>query len=292
MLSNTPFTAADFDMPGYMYPDTTGFADTAEVVLLMDSVGAAFRLTCAGEWVTQRDTITRDAIGRFLNNMREGSPIGKTGFMDNAAGQFWTYTATQIGDALGLADTDSVTVNPAGATPTVRYVGPDTLATVTNCTDADGDGMPAAYESQYAFLDDSDPSDLVYDGDWDGYTALEEYLNGTHPGRFTSADDGSEASLAPASTYQDSIRIHTAPVTSGTHPVFGTYNTWSEDSIPAGGSGRYCIDSDASPTRVMFITRDTLGQTAPVDSAYADSVFAAWSRAGCDTASVKNDPIP
>jgi hypothetical protein len=122
-------------------------------MLHLDSVGAAFRLTCAGEWVSQRDTISKDAIGRFRNDLRESGTIGKGGRMDNAPGGFHVYTNTQIGQALGLADTDSVTVSLNRVTATVRYVGPDTLATVTNCTDADGDGMPAAFEALHAGLD-------------------------------------------------------------------------------------------------------------------------------------------
>ena len=46
--------------------------------------------------------------------------------------------------------------------------------------DSDHDGMPDAWEERYG-LEPDDPSDGVDDGDIDGYTNVEEYLNGTDP---------------------------------------------------------------------------------------------------------------
>ena len=46
------------------------------------------------------------------------------------------------------------------------------------CLDSDHDGMPDDWESLYGF-DPFDPSDGPKDGDGDGYTNVEEYLNGT-----------------------------------------------------------------------------------------------------------------
>jgi hypothetical protein len=40
--------------------------------------------------------------------------------------------------------------------------------------------MPDAWEVQYGF-DPSNPSDSVGDVDGDGYTNIEEYLNGANP---------------------------------------------------------------------------------------------------------------
>ena len=58
-----------------------------------------------------------------------------------------------------------------------------TLATGTAYTDADADGMPAAWETANG-LSDSDASDRNGDAacDNDGYTNLEEYLNQSDPG--------------------------------------------------------------------------------------------------------------
>jgi len=46
--------------------------------------------------------------------------------------------------------------------------------------DSDHDGMPDEWETKYG-LDPNDPSDAAKDKDGDGYTNLEEYLNGTDP---------------------------------------------------------------------------------------------------------------
>jgi pectate lyase len=49
--------------------------------------------------------------------------------------------------------------------------------------DSDGDGMPDEWERRFG-LNAADPSDGPADQDRDGYTNLEEYLNGTNPTEF------------------------------------------------------------------------------------------------------------
>lgn len=49
--------------------------------------------------------------------------------------------------------------------------------------DSDHDGMPDAWEKKYG-LNPNDASDAALDKDGDGYTNLEEYLNGTDPTKF------------------------------------------------------------------------------------------------------------
>jgi hypothetical protein len=48
------------------------------------------------------------------------------------------------------------------------------------CVDTDHDGMPDDWETKYGF-DPKDPADAVKDLNGDGYTNIEEYLNGTDP---------------------------------------------------------------------------------------------------------------
>ncbi len=50
----------------------------------------------------------------------------------------------------------------------------------TPCLDSDHDGMPDAWELRYG-LNPHNPADATQDLDSDGYTNLEEYLNGTNP---------------------------------------------------------------------------------------------------------------
>jgi pectate lyase len=54
--------------------------------------------------------------------------------------------------------------------------------------DSDHDGMPDAWETRHR-LNPRDPSDGPADGDKDGYTNLEEHLNGTDPNRFVDYRD-------------------------------------------------------------------------------------------------------
>ncbi|HLP76968.1 MAG TPA: thrombospondin type 3 repeat-containing protein, partial [Candidatus Paceibacterota bacterium] len=49
--------------------------------------------------------------------------------------------------------------------------------------DSDGDGMPDGWEKKY-HLNPNDPSDAAKDADADGYTNVEEFLNGTDPIKF------------------------------------------------------------------------------------------------------------
>ena len=61
-----------------------------------------------------------------------------------------------------------------------------TLESGTACADGDNDGMPDEFENKYGF-DASDASDGADDLDNDGYTNIEEYLNGSSPTEPTSA---------------------------------------------------------------------------------------------------------
>jgi hypothetical protein len=49
--------------------------------------------------------------------------------------------------------------------------------------DSDGDGLPDSWEKKYR-LALNDASDAAQDTDGDGYTNIEEFLNGTDPRKF------------------------------------------------------------------------------------------------------------
>ena len=84
-----------------------------------------------------------------------------------------------------LADVRSGT--PREGTTGRRLNHPDdvggwpTIADGTPYDDADADGMADLWEARHG-LSSSDPEDRNGDPDGDGYTNLEEYLNGTLPG--------------------------------------------------------------------------------------------------------------
>ena len=55
-----------------------------------------------------------------------------------------------------------------------------TIAPAAPCADSDHDGMPDIWELKYG-LDPNDPSDANKDANGNGYTNIEEFLNGTNP---------------------------------------------------------------------------------------------------------------
>jgi pectate lyase len=55
-----------------------------------------------------------------------------------------------------------------------------TIPPATPCADLDHDGMPDPWEQKYGF-NPADPLDGFKDADGDGYTNIEEFLNGTDP---------------------------------------------------------------------------------------------------------------
>jgi hypothetical protein len=91
-------------------------------------------------------------------------------------------------DAVDTRVTESVrtgkTTTKTGIIETPADVGgwPEYKADTTP-VDADADGMPDAWEAKHG-LNPKDPADAAKDGDADGYTNVEEYLNGTDPTAF------------------------------------------------------------------------------------------------------------
>lgn len=108
-----------------------------------EDIGANRRLSCDGGWVDMLDGVDK----RVLREARNGT--GRS----HHTGQIASHT--EVG---GFPDLD----------------------TGVPCNDADRDGMPDKFEARYG-LDADDPVDAMQDPDGDGYTNLEEFLNGSVP---------------------------------------------------------------------------------------------------------------
>lgn len=106
------------------------------------NVGANSRLTCSGDWVPNQDPVDQ----RLLEDARDGSGPTRDTFVSSQE---------EVG---GFPDLD------AGEA----------------CRDADRDGMPDDFENRYG-LDPDAAWDASQDSDDDGYSNLEEYVNGTRP---------------------------------------------------------------------------------------------------------------
>jgi hypothetical protein len=102
-------------------------------------------LADAGASLPRRDAVDE----RIIASVRRGKPAFGDGIIDSPA--------------------------DVGGWPEYRLAPPH--------VDGDRDGMPDAWERSHG-LDPGNPSDAASDADRDGYTAVEEYLNGTDPTAF------------------------------------------------------------------------------------------------------------
>jgi len=118
---------------------------------ILDDAGASAGLDCNGNWFERRDTVDL----RIIDSVRKGT---RGHNLDPA------NTVKELGF---ISDPSDV-----GGWPSI-YPG-------TPCTDSDHDGMPNDWENLYSFNPNSS-SDGNQDADNDGYTNIEEYLNGTNP---------------------------------------------------------------------------------------------------------------
>jgi hypothetical protein len=188
-LSPVPFNAP---------PVTTTSAQTAYNQVLQTS-GAAYGMSCDGSWFPRRDPVDIRIVQSVVDSSR-GHPIPLE------------LTFQQLGY---ISDPSDV-----GGWP---FLDPG-----TPCADGDHDGMPDTWEIAH-FGDTSRGSavDSSSDLDSDGYTDLEEYLNGTDPKEIEVANTAqSGPTLEPTSSPQpDNIRPpgstpHDASPMSPTSPAF------------------------------------------------------------------------
>ena len=129
----------------------------------------------AGGSVTFSTEITGDPAP-FLYQWRQGSSV-LTNMMLSEKKAFFTLTNVQTNQA-GLYRV--VITNPASPTVSVNASW-----NLTVLPDADGDGLPDAWETAHA-LNPADASDALADADGDGQSNLAEYRSGTSPTNATS----------------------------------------------------------------------------------------------------------
>ncbi|MGI9626245.1 MAG: Ig-like domain-containing protein [Longimicrobiales bacterium] len=109
---------------------------------VIGNVGANGQITCDGSWRQKSDPLDRRILDHVKNRRGPGGDSG----MDHPN----------------------------------DFVGVPHLAKGKACRDRDNDGMPDDFEKRYG-LNDQDAGDATKDSDGDGYTNIEEYVNGTRP---------------------------------------------------------------------------------------------------------------
>jgi hypothetical protein len=127
------------------YPSPTIKTTSAKVAYdeVLQSAGASYGLNCDGSWSPRRDSIDERIVQSVLSNTRGHSANTSHGYIDSPS---------QVG-------------------------GWPAFDTGTPCPDADHDGMPDEWESIHGLNPNRD--DSAGDRDSDGYTNIEEYINGT-----------------------------------------------------------------------------------------------------------------
>ncbi|MBN2359755.1 MAG: hypothetical protein JXR83_09900 [Deltaproteobacteria bacterium] len=145
--------------------DTSQSSDAYREVLA--TAGNARGLDCSGNWIARRDAVDR----RIVEELKRGE-----GRVIDAPGQS-TCVGVCRGGTYVLSAADYTRY---GITDALDGHGWPVVATGTPCADSDRDGMPDAWETRQE-LDPGSSADNTLDRDGDGYTNIEEYLNGTTP---------------------------------------------------------------------------------------------------------------
>jgi pectate lyase len=169
---------------GNWYPDTAGRPGKWYVA---GNIVEGFPEVTANNWRGMRGP---EELAR-VNTPFEGWPVNQ-----ETASQAFESVLAKAGATLPRRDAVDVRVTemvrtgkvlaPEGIVSDPRQVGgyPEYAFTAGESpVDTDGDGMPDNWEAVYK-LDARDPSDGPADSDKDGYSNVEEFLNGTDPTEF------------------------------------------------------------------------------------------------------------
>jgi hypothetical protein len=212
-------------------------------------VGDYRRIKCDGTWEFRADSM----LSALLEEARDSTGISVATQIDSAfVAARWEYTK-----AAGVA-----------------------------CADPDNDGMASEFENLYAGLDPNDASDKNGDLDGDGWSNVEEFVNGTNP-TIPTGSDGTEDPGSPpggASTYGDDRRAHLVALITDTVVTRDTLGIIQDtfirkgvdrDAVPAGTPFRAIFHPSGNDSSIV-LTYDTL-VGAVTDSAAVDSILADWN---------------
>lgn len=130
----------------------------------------AYVLKNAGATLPRRDAVDK----RIINEVRTGIiPPFQIAKGSQEKAKFYGY-AQRYTDELADMVTKGFITDPSEAGGWPEYQG-------VPYKDSDGDGLPDDWEKQHG-LNPNDPGDASTDLNGDGYTNIEEFINGTRPG--------------------------------------------------------------------------------------------------------------
>jgi hypothetical protein len=134
-------------------------------------------LANAGATLPRRDSVDM----RVIESVRTGVvPVRTVDAGTAERARFYGYAERWVNALSEYVAKGYVThPNEVGGWP--KYEG-------TPYLDADGDGLPDAWETAHG-LNPNNASDAVLDSDQDGYTNIEEFINGTNPKQFVDYTD-------------------------------------------------------------------------------------------------------
>ncbi|OIR08089.1 hypothetical protein GALL_95880 [mine drainage metagenome] len=128
----------------------------------------AYVLANAGDTLPHRDAVDT----RIINDVRNGTASAKPGPDIAASLSHVRYSTKTIQGIIALV--------PKGIITDPSQVGGYPVYKGTPYVDSDHDGMPDAWEIAHG-LNPHDPSDASQDLNGDGYTNIEDYINGLDP---------------------------------------------------------------------------------------------------------------